>query len=365
MTGYYQRPEVLEALACQCRSREVFLKGVGYVSSRPLKAEGLSELAALLKQHMFAEPYGVFASIERFENPLEYASRIGWDFCIDFDADSLDQAKKCLLSTVGVLQVFGVSTYRVKYSGRRGFHLIIDGEAFNLFTQEGFVRSYPQLPNYICEFIEASLKPSQKLGVKFDYSLYQPRRLLRLAYSLHEESGLVSQPLTVDQISSFKPEDASPDKVKVNFDWINLKPQTGEAWSLLEAVLKWLKDKRVEEDPALRITGPKAFKITRRYRWVEKLLQKPVDDGRHRILWLIIAPYLVNVKGLNAEEAENTALEYLHRCSLVKEVSGDLRRLVKYYVKYAEAKRLKPISLRKLEENHKELHQILKHEGVV
>ena len=39
------------------------------------------------------------------------------------------------------------------------------------------------------------------------------------------------------------------------------------------------------------------------YEYVEELLKHPVSDGRHRLIWLVLAPYLVNVKKVDDEEA--------------------------------------------------------------
>jgi DNA primase catalytic subunit len=355
---YYSNQDVLEALAYQCAGREVFLKGLDRVSPRPLKAEGKEELVGLFENYWFKDRFGVFSSVERYSNPLDLSSKTGWDFVIDLDGGSLDQLKICVLSLVGVLEIFDLNSVKVKFSGRRGFHLSVSGEAFDVFSSRiEFLNAYPRLPKAICEFLEAALKPEQKRGVKFDYEIYQPRRLLRLAYSLHEESGLVSLPLQAEEIRSFKLEDAAPERVKVDWGWLTAKPRVGEAWNLLDSVSEWLK-KRGEETPALKIIKPPtSSRSFKGYAWIEALLSKPVDDGRHRILWLIVAPYLVNVKGLSVEEAERAALQYLERCDKVRRIEDNVRRLARYYVKYAKDHRLKPLSLSKLRSKYPDLYE--------
>lgn len=32
------------------------------------------------------------------------------------------------------------------------------------------------------------------------------------------------------------------------------------------------------------------------YKWIEKLLETPIEDGRKYALWKILCPYLVNIK---------------------------------------------------------------------
>jgi len=55
--------------------------------------------------------------------------------------------------------------------------------------------------------------------------------------------------------------------------------------------------------PAIKIidAGKTIARAKPKYKWIEHLLVSPVDDGRHRLLWLVIAPYLVNVKNLSLE----------------------------------------------------------------
>ncbi|MEM2914205.1 MAG: DNA primase noncatalytic subunit PriX [Candidatus Bathyarchaeia archaeon] len=359
MILYYSCQDILDALASQCKNKEVFLKSKDHVSQRPLKVDSKEELKSLIKKYNFGEPFGIFSSIELYDDPLSFNRRIGWDFVIDLDGDDIEQLKICVSSIAGVLKTFKIESFKIKFSGRRGFHFIVDGDAFNVFkSQDEFIKAYPQLPKLICQFLEASLKPNQKKGVKFDYEIYQPRRLLRLAYSLHEESNLISLPLLIDKIMNFKLENAKPENVKVDWDWLSIKPKFGEAWDLLDTISRWVKRKK-DEAPAIKILRPLSSKSLKRYEWIENLLNKLIDDGRHRILWLIIAPYLVNVKGLSIEDAERVALEYLERCNKVKKIEGNLRGLARYYVRYAMDRRLKPLSLSKLREDHLELHKII------
>jgi DNA primase large subunit len=47
------------------------------------------------------------------------------------------------------------------------------------------------------------------------------------------------------------------------------------------------------------------------YGWIEKLLQTPIPDVRHRTVNLVLAPYLVNVKNMDVEEAAKIINEYI------------------------------------------------------
>lgn len=93
-----------------------------------------------------------------------------------------------------------------------------------------------------------------------------------------------------------------------------------------------------------------------RYDYVEKLLERPVTDGRHRIVWLILAPYLVNIKGADDVEAQATIIEYLHRCGWREE---PLERFVRYHVQRARRIGLKPPTLTTLLRRDSGLHRII------
>ena len=78
--------------------------------------------------------------------------------------------------------------------------------------------------------------------------------------------------------------------------------------------------------------------------WIERLLNTPIPDVRHRTVNLILAPYLVNVKGLSPEEASKVINDYIARC---KELNPDTRiteKYVEYQCNYAKRKGTKPLS---------------------
>jgi len=54
-------------------------------------------------------------------------------------------------------------------------------------------------------------------------------------------------------------------------------------------------------------------KTSKRFEWIEKVLKNPdkVVDGRERLLWLAIAPYLYNIKGLPEEEVHRICEEWI------------------------------------------------------
>jgi hypothetical protein len=79
------------------------------------------------------------------------------------------------------------------------------------------------------------------------------------------------------------------------------------------------------------------------YSYVDGLLEHPVSDGRHRLVWMVLAPYLVNVKRL--EEAE--AIEKIRAFVSVAGETADMRRFVEYNVRRARRTSLTSRDLRK------------------
>jgi hypothetical protein len=87
-----------------------------------------------------------------------------------------------------------------------------------------------------------------------------------------------------------------------------------------------------------------------KYSWIEKLLLHPLPDFRHRIVNLILAPYFSNVKNLNEDDAVRVISNYIDRC---KELNPDTKisePYIRYQVKYAKAKGMRPLSLDRAKE---------------
>ena len=82
-------------------------------------------------------------------------------------------------------------------------------------------------------------------------------------------------------------------------------------------------------------------------RWVEALLDARVPDGRERLAWLVLAPYLTNVLGLPEDQAVERIWEWSRRSSELART--DLSKFrIRYYVRSAARSGLRPLSLRRL-----------------
>ncbi|HEY6283150.1 MAG TPA: DNA primase noncatalytic subunit PriX, partial [Nitrososphaerales archaeon] len=113
--------------------------------------------------------------------------------------------------------------------------------------------------------------------------------------------------------------------------------------------LQELKTRVVQYVPASR---PKTNKG---YLYVEDLLQHPVSDGRHRLVWLVLAPYLVNVKKLDDEQA----IEKIRAFVAAAGESSELRRFVEYNVRRARRNGLLPPTFSTLKTEHPDIYWLL------
>ena len=91
------------------------------------------------------------------------------------------------------------------------------------------------------------------------------------------------------------------------------------------------------------------------YLYVEDLLSHPVSDGRHRLVWLVLAPYLINVKSLENDEA----IERIRAFVSVAGETRDMKRFVEYNVRRARRNGLLPPTLSTLKTEHPDLYWLL------
>jgi hypothetical protein len=79
--------------------------------------------------------------------------------------------------------------------------------------------------------------------------------------------------------------------------------------------------------------------------WIERLLATPIPDVRHRTVNLILAPYMVNIKGMDPESATKAIMEYIERCKTVNPDTRITEKYVRYQCEYAKRKGMKPLKL--------------------
>ena len=213
-------------------------------------------------------------SVERWRNVMDLENakekdyqelRKGWDWIIDIDsAKGLEFAKVTAEKVIEFLKSYGIKSYTVKFSGRRGFHL---GISFENFPEEINFRKielwYPELPRILSSFLREQIK--EELLTKFcklagsvkdliegfevsELSPYEfveiekdwgPRHLFRAPYSLHEKTYLVSVPIEEKEIKEFKEEFAKPERIKICLGFLDRAEENCMNELILDALHWW------------------------------------------------------------------------------------------------------------------------------
>jgi len=105
-----------------------------------------------------------------------------------------------------------------------------------------------------------------------------------------------------------------------------------------------------------KIPKPKIFSSSKKFEYIENILKSNIQDGRHRILWLILPPYLVNIKHLSEDEAFEILRSYIDRIGW-KEPRAD--RIIRYNIRRARRIGLMPPTLERLRQTHPDLYTII------
>ena len=94
--------------------------------------------------------------------------------------------------------------------------------------------------------------------------------------------------------------------------------------------------------------------------WIEKLLTMPIPDNRKYCIWRILAPYLINVRKLQDEEASYIIRKWLDKCNSVKRISFDETSRIRYNIQSVRKKGFYPIGWNQLKTDNIDLFDLLK-----
>jgi len=234
MKEYYAREEVLDFLYDECQARNIQLAfRRKRWSINPTSKAHLREIIDDTIRNKIETAYSGIEteffrknSVSDFDNirleECDYLSlhsasviktedkTIGFDLVYEADQSGWRASFEALSGMIKLLNDFDIC-YRIKYSGVRSLHLLIPFEAlpkeFNgkpLFVQrEGMVKRIVAYFRRNCGARGSGHSPP----------------VLRLAYSLNEDNGLVSVPIVPDELISFRPWKAHIYNVVVNQPW--------------------------------------------------------------------------------------------------------------------------------------------------
>jgi hypothetical protein len=335
---YYEQEELVEKILELAEYREVAPTYPNGYGKRPDAINFPGDFEQFVENGAIAFHF----SVERWRNPLMIDQvsdlddlREAWDLVIDIDCDeSFELAKVTAEMLVEELRQHGIENISVKFSGNRGFHIGVRGEAFpEKIGDEDYSKLYPHLARGIVDYIRNNLEerliseaenrgfsdqistddgkdPFQVADIENDWG---QRHLFRMPYSLHDTSGLVSLPIEPEEIMDFEKKDAEIEKVDFETDFLK-EFKKGEASNLAVQALDFVEDRREER---------KKERIEKDYERPDdaipesyfpptiKNILEGLEDGRKRGLFILINFY--RCVGYGWDEIESKMWEWNDR----------------------------------------------------
>jgi len=225
MKEYYAREDVLDFLydECQARNIDIAFRGKRW----PINPQSKAELAEIIEKMIENKIEPAYAGVEikdfddiRLETSdylsfHSHASIIsgdkltGFDIIFEKDRQGWRRCFEPLIGTIKLLDDFGVC-YCMKYSGVRSLHLMIPFEVFpKQFKGESILSQRAQIQSMIGNYFV------RHCGMEIDTQ----SGIIRLAYSLNEDNGLVSLPISSDELHYFRPWEANIHNVTIDKPW--------------------------------------------------------------------------------------------------------------------------------------------------
>lgn len=341
--SYYSREDMQQALLKISKQREVV--GVfrdGSFGQRPNTLVYPKDILAMIKNRVVA----FHGSLEHWSQPMALGSenyetlRTGYDIIFDVDCKLLEHGKIAAKAFVWGLAKHGIKNVSLKFSGGKGFHLGLSWESIpNIVDYKPTAQQFPDIARkiiaYLNDFVRERLerellkrwqpeelakqvnKPTGKIFseeginpfeiVNIDPVLISPRHLFRLSYSLHEITFLVSLPLKPANLEEFKPEDARPEKVKIEQGFLD-KGEEGEAELLVSEALDWWAEREAKKEKIFRrVRLTRAMPLKFAPPCIHTIL-KGLPDGRKRSVFILIN-FLSSLKW-SWEEIETLLLKW-------------------------------------------------------
>lgn len=160
---YYSNPGVQKAIVEFAKDREVVPVFLDIFGKRPDVIQYVSDVNNLAKKGVTS----FHASEELWDEPLNLSSELnlreldelrkGWDLLIDIDSPFLDCSKVAAELIIEAIEFFGIKSYGVKFSGSKGFHIIVPWNSFISDNRET-KNKFPEWPRAICEFLMGHIR---------------------------------------------------------------------------------------------------------------------------------------------------------------------------------------------------------------
>ncbi len=347
--NWYSRESVQRVLIEISNNREVVCV---YKDSSFGKRPDTLQYNADILQAVAEGAIAFHGSVERWRNPIKLdvnmtkqqldELRIGWDIIFDPDVEDFEIAKIVTKNIVEALKDHGLKSFSIKFSGGKGFHIGVPFESLpEKINFQETKNLYPEVFHKVVEYIKWYIKDQLKEDILsldtpnnisqrvnkplseiidseglnpfkiINFDLFSIRHLIRLPYSLHEKTLLVSLPIKYSDLDNFNKELARPEKVKVNEKFL-IPEYKNDADILITEALDWAAKHQIK--PEIKVVEEKK-KISKFKALPEeffppciKRILEGMVDGRKRSVFILVN-FLRNV-GWSNEMIEKKIFEW-------------------------------------------------------
>src|SRR3989344_651469 len=179
---YYSRSDVRKAIFDFSKNRECIPRYFEGFGKRPDSFQYETDILEFVKRGATS----FHCSEELWSDPLEISTelsksefdnlRIGWDLLLDVDSPYFEYSKIYTQLLIDALEFHGIKNLGIKYSGSKGFHIIIPWKAFPKEVYGQKTKDlFPEWPRIICSYL------SELLNKKFAEKIMQEMDLSEIA----------------------------------------------------------------------------------------------------------------------------------------------------------------------------------------
>lgn len=173
---YYSRPDVQKAIFQFSQNREIsprYFEGFG---KRPDSFQYMGDVFELVKkgatsfhssEELWEDPLKIFTGMNEQEaNEI----RIGWDLLIDIDCKWFDYSKLAAKSIIKVFNQHGIKNLGIKFSGSKGWHIIIPWKAFPKTINGIEIKNlFPEIPRKLVAYLRQCSEKIMKENLPKDF----------------------------------------------------------------------------------------------------------------------------------------------------------------------------------------------------
>jgi ribosomal protein L37AE/L43A len=175
---YYSRKDVRNALFEFSKKRECIPKYFEGFGKRPDDFQYESDILGFVKKGATS----FHCSEELWKDPLQLSTELskketddlreGWDLLLDIDSPYLEYSKRYAFLLIKILEFHGIKNIGIKFSGSKGFHIIIPWKAFpkEIYSQKT-KEMFPEWPRIICEYLTDELQKKLENEILYDINL--------------------------------------------------------------------------------------------------------------------------------------------------------------------------------------------------